>query len=267
LLSAIPCEQQFSWILGVITMSYKITHATTQTVLKNNEAIIIAVIDGGKGLLGIARGDKTLSMVGSLNAEFIVGNVDSINIALNDAVSHAKAEGLKLIEDSPVEALAKTTAVATVFNSHAEESWEFDFYTAIYADDDSEFSCRFANVASDYECLSGANIVEKLEEIYSGLTHFAASVLKMQPKKWLIKSDYDGGYEDAYVLTGSREDARESALWTANLIAGVNGHHEHNRDEWVFKDLDVLFENIGVDDEFWNEHDCSIIYKLSIEEV
>lgn len=90
-------------------------------------------------------------------------------------------------------------------------------------------------------------------------------------KKWLIKSDFDGGQVDAFVVTGSREDAETEALWHANQIAGVNGLYSEDKSQWTFQNYEELIARVGTDGdaecEFWSEHDCPIIYQLSIEEV
>lgn len=90
-------------------------------------------------------------------------------------------------------------------------------------------------------------------------------------KKWLIKSDFDGGQVDAFVVTGSREDAETEALWHANQIAGVNGLYREDKSHWVFQSYEELKARVAMNDDdsctFWADHDCSVIFQLSIEEV
>jgi hypothetical protein len=90
-------------------------------------------------------------------------------------------------------------------------------------------------------------------------------------KKWLIKSDFEGGQVSAFVVTGTRQDAEDAALWRANEIAGVNGLNREDKSKWVFQDFDALCERLNMEDDeessFWSDHDCALIYQLSIEEV
>jgi hypothetical protein len=90
-------------------------------------------------------------------------------------------------------------------------------------------------------------------------------------KEWLIKSDFEGGQVSAFVVTGTRQDAEDAALWHANEIAGVNGLYREDKSKWVFQDFDALCERLSMQDDedssFWSDHDCALIYQLSIEEV
>lgn len=90
-------------------------------------------------------------------------------------------------------------------------------------------------------------------------------------KKWLITSDFEGGQVSAFVVTGTCQDAEDAALWRANEIAGVNGLNREDKSKWVFQDFDALCERLSMEDDaessFWSDHDCAVIYQLSIEEV
>jgi hypothetical protein len=134
----------------------------------------------------------------------------------------------------------------------------------------------------------GFEFVYKLEKALFGEPQFADGVTERKlvhshvalgwflggespNKKWLIKSDFEGGQVSAFVVTGTRQDAEEEALWHANEIAGVNGLNREDKSKWVFQDFDALCERLNMEDDeessFWSGHDCALIYQLSIEEV
>jgi hypothetical protein len=244
----------FSFFRRII-MSYKIITASEQVSLSLGQAVIMMAIDNGRGYVGLVRGDKIFGSVRAIVSEFIVDNVDSIECELNAIVVIAEKEGLTLLEEEPLVLMAKNKAVASIMATHPEKDWEYGYYQA---HGEGNFGWQSFNqnklslLSENYCGICYSELSEILEEKYDSLMSFAGSVIKLQPKIWLLTTDYDGGYRNSWIVKGSYNEAKTSMIQ-------------------AIKDIDNSLEiNMQNYDKFMEEHvgsGDSVIYTASIEEV
>jgi hypothetical protein len=198
-------------------MSYKII-TTESLILLSSQAVIFIEFCEDYGCIGLVRGDKDLDSARTITGTFDVNNAKEINRKINAAISLAKTEGLTLLENDPLEQMAKNHAVASVMSCCTEKDWEYDYLVARFNDDWSEFSCSFASVSEAYENLSACVIIERLDEEYSSSMSFARSVLKnISPKTFLLKL-HIGDNDFKWVVKGTYEDAKKSLIDVANSL-------------------------------------------------
>lgn len=238
----------------------------SRTPLLEGQAVIVA----NHNHFGIYAQTKS-GVIDECCLTFKKDDLESITKAYHFVYTIAKEHGCVLLNEDQTLQAAKNWAVGEIMSSYEETDWIWDYLVAVYGHQGEarNFRCSFANPCEAHERDDSYVIYESLVAERDKLMLFANIVMSNSPKKWLITSDFDGGQLEAYVYTGDAQGAEWSALWTANAIAGVNGLYELDQEKWVFTDYQDLIKNVGTsdNDEFWKDHDCAPIYRLSIEEV
>lgn len=224
--------------------------------------------------LGISYKDENGEVCRLFVAGYDMESSESLKQAIVAAEQLCAKLRISLLVEDPIAEHAKGHAVARFFNELPMSGYDYDIYLALYKNECRDQDGIF-KPTDEYGFDRADDLCRKIEAEYESLMAFSATCQLLTnekvEKKWLITSDFDGGHASVFIVTGSYEDAEDAALWRANEIAGVNGLNREDKSKWVFQDFDALSDRISMDDDeessFWYDHDCALIYQLSIEEV
>jgi hypothetical protein len=254
------------------------SYVTTATV--NVKSVTIhpnqAILDfyAGRMEIGISYKDGDGEVCQLFVAAYDLVSSESLEQAIVAAEQRCAELQISLLVEDTIAEHAKGHAIAQFFNELPMSGYDYDIYLALYKNECRDRDEIF-KPSEEYGFDRADDLCRKIEAEYDSLMAFSATcqvlINEKVKKKWLITSDFDGGHYDVFIVTGSRKDAEDAALWRANEIAGVNGLNREDKSKWVFQDLDALCERLSMEDDeessFWSDHDCALIYQLSIEEV
>jgi hypothetical protein len=208
----------------------------------------------------IAFGKNELNVIG--NGAVSVGstftfedNYDSINKAVENALSEGLSANMTPAKSSLVDSAARIMALSEVFDFSTNESWMFDYIVSQFEDSEADFKSELIEPLLEYTNLSSNAIVAYLVLKYLELMAFAEVVADentSSEKVFLLTTDYNGGYINSWVVCGTYDDAVKSMVEAIKDIDSELDVTIENFETFVEK-------NVGTGDDY--------LYTASIEEV